>query len=230
MVGFENSTEGPVLEVLDRFVDSPLQMCAEVNLPVSLTLLGRAASLAAVERVLAHPQAAAQARGWLATHLSGASVEAATSNGRGAELASQDTSGRTAAIASRLAAEVYGLDVLAESIQDLSGNVTRFVVLARSPSERPTGRDKTVLVFSIHDRVGALRDLTDAFSTHQVNLSSIQSRPSKRRAWDYLFFVELDGHLAEPRVQAALERARAYTVFLKVLGSWPAPAPSRLLA
>jgi chorismate mutase/prephenate dehydratase len=230
VVGFENSTEGPVLEVLDRFVDSPLQVCAEVNLPVSLTLLGRTTCLASVERVLAHPQAAAQARGWLATHLPGVSVEAATSNGRGAELASQDASGRTAAIASRLAAEVYGLDVLAESIQDLSGNVTRFVVLARAPSEQPTGRDKTALVFSIHDRVGALRDLTHAFSMHAVNLSSIQSRPSKRRAWDYLFFVELDGHLAEPRVQAALERARAYTVFLKVLGSWPAPPSSGLLA
>jgi chorismate mutase/prephenate dehydratase len=223
VVGFENSTEGPVLEVLDRFVDSPLQICAEVTLPVSLTLLGRAQSLAEIRRVLSHPQAAAQARSWLETHLTHAAVEAATSNGRAAELASLDASGTTAAIAPRLAAEVYALTVLAENIQDLAGNVTRFLVLARSPSERPTGRDKTALMFSIHDRIGALRDLTNAFASNEVNLSSIQSRPSRRRAWDYIFFVELDGHLSEPRVQRALRRAQEFTAFLKVLGSWPAP-------
>jgi chorismate mutase/prephenate dehydratase len=118
---------------------------------------------------------------------------------------------------------VYRLNVLADNIQDIAGNVTRFLVLARSASEGATGRDKTAVVFSIRDRVGALRDLAAAFATNAVNLSSIQSRPSKRRAWDYVFFVELDGHISEDAVQRALRQAEELTVFLKVLGSWPVP-------
>jgi chorismate mutase / prephenate dehydratase len=223
LVAFENSTEGPVNEVLDRLVDTQLQICAEVSLPISHTLLSRGDSLKKVKRVLSHPQAAAQARGWLAEHIPEAAVLPATSNGKAAELAAQDATGSVAAIAPRLAADVYKLNVLAENIQDLSGNVTRFLVLARSPSEGATGRDKTAVVFSIRDRVGALRDLAGAFSEYEVNLSSIQSRPSRRRAWDYVFFVELDGHVSEVRVRHALRKAEEHTVFLKVLGSWPVP-------
>jgi chorismate mutase/prephenate dehydratase len=153
-----------------------------------------------------------------------AAVLPATSNGKAAELAAQDETGTVAAIAPRLAADVYGLNILAENIQDLPGNVTRFLVLARSPSESPTGHDKTAVVFSIRDRIGALRDLADGFAANEVNLSSIQSRPSRRRAWDYVFFVELDGHLSELRVRRALRKAEEHTVFLKVLGSWPVPS------
>jgi chorismate mutase/prephenate dehydratase len=223
LVAFENSTEGPVNEVLDRLVDTSLQICAEVSLSVAHTLLSRATSLRPIKRVLSHPQAAAQARSWLAEHLPTAAVLPATSNGKAAELAAQDADGSVAAIAPRLAAEVYGLNILAENIQDLPGNVTRFLVLARSPSESPTGHDKTAVVFSIRDRIGTLRDLADGFASNEVNLSSIQSRPSRRRAWDYVFFVELDGHLSELRVRRALRKAEEHTVFLKVLGSWPVP-------
>ncbi len=187
LVAFENSTEGPVNEVLDRLVDTQLQICAEVTLPISHTLLSRGDSLKKVKRVLSHPQAAGQARVWLAAHLPEAALLPATSNGKAAE----------------------------------AGNVTRFLVLARAPSEGATGHDKTAVVFSIRDRVGALRDLADGFAANEVNLSSIQSRPSKRRAWDYLFFVELDGHISEVRVRRALRKAEEHTVFLKVLGSWP---------
>jgi chorismate mutase/prephenate dehydratase len=222
LVPFENSTEGPVNEVLDRLVDTPLQVCAEATIPVAHALMSRAASLAAIERVLSHPQAAAQCRNWLTEHLAGVPVEPASSTARAAEQAAADASARTAAIAPRLAAEVYGLTVLAENVQDIPGNVTRFLVLARAPSERRTGQDKTAVVCSIRDRVGALRDLADGFASNGVNLSSIQSRPSKRRAWDYLFFIELEGHLSEPRVRRALKAAQEQTVFLKVLGSWPA--------
>jgi len=221
LVAFENSTEGPVNEVLDRLVDTQLQICAEVTLPISHTLLSRGDSLKKVKRVLSHPQAAGQARVWLAAHLPEAALLPATSNGKAAELAAQDATGTVAAIAPRLAADVYRLNVLAENIQDLAGNVTRFLVLARAPSEGATGHDKTAVVFSIRDRVGALRDLADGFAANEVNLSSIQSRPSKRRAWDYLFFVELDGHISEVRVRRALRKAEEHTVFLKVLGSWP---------
>jgi len=226
LVAFENSTEGPVNEVLDRLVDTSLQICAEVSIPIGHALVSRATSLETIKRVLCHPQTAGQTRLWLAEHLPGVAVLPATSNGKAAELASQDTTGTVAAIGPRIAGEVYNLNVLADNIQDIAGNVTRFLVIARSPSEAPTGRDKTAVVFSIRDRVGALRDLADAFSSDAVNLSSIQSRPSKRRAWDYVFFVELDGHISEVRVRRALRKAEEHTVFLKVLGSWPVPSPS----
>ena len=223
LVAFENSTEGPVNEVLDRLVETPLQICAEVSLLVAHTLLSRGSELRSIKRVLCHPQAAAQARGWLAEHLPGVAVLPATSNAKAAELAAQDTTGTIAAIAPHLAGEVYGLNVLAENIQDVPGNMTRFLVLAQTPSETATGHDKSAVVFSIRDRVGALRDLADAFASNEVNLSSIQSRPSKRRAWDYVFFVELEGHISELRVRRALRKAEEHTVFLKVLGSWPVP-------
>jgi chorismate mutase/prephenate dehydratase len=224
MVAFENSTEGPVNEVLDRLVDTPLQICAEISLPIAHTLLSRASSLGTIKRVLCHPQTAGQTRLWLAEHLPGVAVLPATSNGKAAELAAQDASGTVAAVGPRIAGEVYKLNVLADNIQDIPGNVTRFLVIARSASEAPTGHDKTAVVFSIRDRVGALRDLAEAFSSNEVNLSSIQSRPSKRRAWDYVFFVELDGHISEVPVRRALRKAEEHTVFLKVLGSWPVAA------
>jgi chorismate mutase/prephenate dehydratase len=224
MVAFENSTEGPVNEVLDRLVDTSLQICAEISLPIAHTLLSRATELSTIKRVLCHPQTAGQTRLWLAEHLPGVAVLPSTSNGKAAELAAQDTTGTVAAVGPRIAGEVYKLNVLADNIQDIPGNVTRFLVIARSASEAPTGHDKTAVVFSIRDRVGALRDLAEAFSSNEVNLSSIQSRPSKRRAWDYVFFVELDGHISEVRVRRALRKAEEHTVFLKVLGSWPVAA------
>ncbi len=224
MVAFENSTEGPVNEVLDRLVDTPLQICAEISLPIAHTLLSRATTRDTIKRVLCHPQTAGQTRLWLAEHLPGVAVLPATSNGKAAELAAQDTTGTVAAVGPRIAGEVYKLNVLADNIQDIAGNVTRFLVIARTASEAATGHDKTAVVFSIRDRVGALRDLAEAFSSNEVNLSSIQSRPSKRRAWDYVFFVELDGHISEVGVRRALRKAEEHTVFLKVLGSWPVAA------
>jgi len=221
LVAYENSTEGPVNEVLDRLVDTSLRICAEVSLPIAHTLLSRGSTLGSIKRVLCHPQAAGQTRTWLAEHLPGVAVLPSTSNGKAAELAAQDATGSVAAIAPRVAGDVYKLNVLADNIQDVAGNVTRFLVIARSASQGATGRDKTAVVFSIRDRVGALRDLAEAFSNNAVNLSSIQSRPSKRRAWDYIFFVELDGHIAEASVRRALDKAEEHTVFLKVLGSWP---------
>jgi chorismate mutase / prephenate dehydratase len=224
LVAFENSTEGPVNEVLDRLVETPLQICAEVSLPIAHTLLSRATSLKTIKRVLCHPQTAGQTRLWLAEHLPGVAVLPATSNGKAAELAAQDTTGTVAAVGPRIAGDVYKLNVLADNIQDIAGNVTRFLVIAHAASEAATGRDKTAVVCSIRDRTGALRDLAEAFSSNEVNLSSIQSRPSKRKAWDYVFFIELDGHISEVRVRRALRKAEEQTVYLKVLGSWPVPA------
>ena len=165
--------------------------------------------------------AAAQCRRWLSENLPGRDVLHVTSTVRAAEMAASENG--AAAVAPHLAAEIYGLDVLAENIQDLSSNYTRFFIIGDKPSQQPSGRDKTAICFSIRDRVGALRDVVQIFAEANLNLSSIHSRPSKRRAWDYLFFVEVDGHAADPRVAAALREVEQHCVFLKVLGAWPLP-------
>lgn len=218
VVPVENSTEGPVQETLDLLAESELKVSAEVTLPISQCLLSRSAA-EEVRVIYSHPQAVAQTRHWVAEHLPGREVTITASTARAAELAGDDAHG--AAIAPRLAAEVYGLNVLASDIQDMSSNYTRFFIVGWSMSDRPTGRDKTALVFSIRDRVGALRDLITVFSDAEINLSAIQSRPSHRKAWDYLFFVELQGHVEEPRIQQALVEAEQHCVSLKVLGAWP---------
>jgi chorismate mutase/prephenate dehydratase len=124
-----------------------------------------------------------------------------------------------------VASQVFGLDVLAADIQDVARNYTRFWVIGRRMSDRPSGTDKTAVVFSIRDRVGALREVIDIFADARISLSAIQSRPSRRKAWDYVFFIELRGHAVEPHVQAALRAAEQHTVFLKVLGAWPVALP-----
>lgn len=219
----ENSTAGPVGESQDRLVDTELKVCDEVTILVAHCLLARC-PIEQVETVYAHPQAADQCRRWIAQTLPGRHVVPVASNGLAAERASQERG--AAAIGPRVASEVFGLDVLASDIQDVSQNYTRFWVVGRRMSERPTGNDKTAVVFSIKDRVGALRDVIQIFADAQINLSAIQSRPSKRKAWDYVFFIELSGHAAEPRVQDALRAAEQHAVFLKVLGAWPVePSP-----
>ncbi len=219
----ENSTAGPVGESQDRLVDTELKVCDEITIP-SRTVCSRAARSRRCETVYAHPQAADQCRRWIAQNLPGRHVVPVASNGLAAERASQERG--AAAIAPRVASEVFGLDILAADIQDVSQNYTRFWVVGRRMSERPSGNDKTAVVFSIKDRVGALREVIQIFADAQINLSAIQSRPSKRKAWDYVFFIELSGHAAEPRVQDALRTAEQHAVFLKVLGAWPV-APAR---
>ena len=217
----ENSTMGPVLESQDRLVDTTLQVCDEVTIPIAHTLLARC-SIDEVRTVYSHPQASGQCRQWIAQHLPGRTVVAVASTALAAERAAQEPN--AASISPRLAAEEFGLDILASNIQDLAYNFTRFWVLGPRMSERPTGNDKTAVVFSIRDRVGTLRDVTQVFAEAELSLSSIQSRPSKRAAWDYLFFFELRGHAAEPRVQAAFRAIEQHTVFMKVLGAWPVGA------
>jgi chorismate mutase/prephenate dehydratase len=223
VIPIENSTAGPVGESQDRLVETELKVCDEVTILVAHCLLARG-PIEQVETVYAHPQAADQCRHWIAQNLPGRHVVHVASNGLAAERASQERG--AAAIAPRVASEVFGLDILAADIQDVSRNYTRFWVIGRQMSERPSGSDKTAVVFSIRDRVGALREVIDIFADAQISLSAIQSRPSKRKAWDYVFFIELRGHALEPRVQAALRAAEQHTVFLKVLGAWPVGATS----
>jgi chorismate mutase/prephenate dehydratase len=218
VVPVENSTEGPVHETLDAFVDSELKIISEITLPIHHQLVARC-SRDEVRTVFTNPVALGQCRRWLATHLPGREIVQVVSTARAAAQAAETPA--SAAIAPRLAAEVYGLDIVAADIEDFAQNYTRFYVLARELTGQPTGDDKTALLFSIRDRVGALRDVVEQFANAGVNLSSIQSRPSRRRAWDYVFFVELQGHAADPRLQEVLRAVEQHCVFLKVLGAWP---------
>lgn len=218
VVPVENSTEGPVNETLDNLVERDLKVCSEITLPIVQNLLANV-PLASIARVYSIPQASGQCRRWLMQHLPGRDIVPVVSTARAAEQAASDPEG--AAIAPRLAAEVYGLQIVATNIQDLASNYTRFLVISPQASTRPSGRDKTALVFSIRDRIGALRDVVNVIAERGINMSSIQSRPSRRRAWDYVFYVELEGHQADPRVADALEALKPYCLFLKPLGSWP---------
>lgn len=218
VVPVENSTEGPVHVTLDTLVDSEVQVCSEIVLPISLQLLARVPK-AEIQTVYSNPVAFAQCREWVARNLPGRPIADAVSTARAAMLAAADPTG--AAIAPRLAAAEYGLEIVERDIQDLSSNYTRFYVIAPTAVSEPTGRDKTAVVFSIRDRVGALRDAADVFAQRGINMSSIQSRPSRRRAWDYVFFVEIAGHERDPQVREALEELTGQCGFVKALGSWP---------
>jgi chorismate mutase/prephenate dehydratase len=217
VVPVENSTEGSVLFTLDSFIDSELKACAELSLPIVQNLMARCRK-EEIKTVYSHPQALAQCRGWLAANLPRAELVQSLSTVRAAEQAAADPTG--AAISPAMAAGIYGLEILEAGIQDLSNNITRFLVLGTT-FPGPTGRDRTAIIVSIRDRVGALHDMMEVFADAGVNLSHIQSRPSKRKAWDYLFFMELEGHAADPNVKSALDRLEQQGSTVKVLGSWP---------
>jgi chorismate mutase/prephenate dehydratase len=228
VIAIENSTTGPVLESQDRMFETPLQVCDEITIPVSLYLLSRV-PLDEIKTVYSHIQAIGQSQRWVAQHLPGRSVVPVASNGLAAERASQEDG--TASISPKVAAAEYGLNILAEGIQDSSNNFTRFWVVGQTMSERPTGHDKTALALSIHDRIGTLRDVAAVFAERDLSLSAIHSRPARgfrpggrSTTWDYVFFFELRGHAADPLVQDAIQALSPYTVFVKVLGSWPVTA------
>ncbi len=216
IVPIENSSEGSEKSSLDSFVDSDLKACAEFRLDVHQTLMSNS-ELSGITSVLSHPNAIGQCRDWLRVHLPNASIVEVASTAKAAEQASR-TPG-AAAIAPEVAAKLYGLNVLEPRIEDVAGNVTRFLVIGREMSKR-TGRDRMSLLFSIKDRVGVLRDVLAIFVDAGVNVSKIESRPSKRRAWDYLFFADLDTHPEEPSTASALKRLEDLTVYSKVLGAW----------
>jgi chorismate mutase/prephenate dehydratase len=219
VVPIENSSEGSVAITLDSFVDSALTIIAEVALEIRHCLLSRASHLDQVKRVLAHPQALAQCRRWLATHLPGASIEEAASNARAAELAVTDA--QVAAIAGQMAAEHYKLNVLAGGIQDQSANFTRFAVLGRAQPPGPsTGHDKTSLLLSVRDEVGALYHALKPFADNAINLLRIESRPLKGRTWEYLFFIDVEGHIHDEPIARALQQIQPLCSLVKVLGSY----------
>lgn len=218
IVPIENSTEGVVSHTLDLFVDSPLLIYGEVLLEVSHHLLSKSGEKSQIKKVYSHPHAIAQCRNWLEINLPNVAISETPSTARAAEICADDPTG--AAIASELAAQLYGLKVVQSRIEDNINNFTRFVVLSKAAPQR-TGKDKTSLMISVKDRSGALYDLLRPFASSGINMTKIESRPSRRKAWEYIFFVDVEGHADEERVKKALDEERSRCLFMKVLGSYP---------
>ncbi len=218
VVPVENSTEGVVTHTLDRFMVSPLKICGEVVLRIHHQLLSRAPDLGVVRRVYAHQQALAQCREWLTAHLAGVERVSVASNAEAARLAAEDA--QAAAIASEAAAEIYGLDILVANIEDEPDNTTRFLVIGTRDAG-PTGGDKTALMLSTQNRPGALYRLLAPLDRLGVSMTRIESRPSRRAPWDYVFFIDIEGHREDPPVAEALRELEAEAAMVRVLGSFP---------
>jgi chorismate mutase/prephenate dehydratase len=219
VVPVENSTEGAVNVTLDRLTDSDVVISGELYLDIAQQLLSRAAALADLKRVVSHPQAIAQCRGWLARHLPDVPTEESPSTSAAAELAAADPT--VAAIASALAARQYGVPILHARIEDNQQNATRFLVIGRDPAG-PTGRDKTSILFAMKNVPGSLFRILSPFAEAGLNLTKIESRPAKHRSWEYVMFVDFEGHRATPAVAEVLAELGERTIFLRVLGSYPA--------
>ena len=220
VVPVENSTEGTVNNTLDRFLATSLHICGEVELRVQHNLMARDKDMKHVQRVCAHPQALGQCRGWLDENLPGVDRVPVSSNAEGARRA-RDEKG-TAAIAGAVAAEIYSLEILAQGIEDQSDNTTRFLVLGRK-TLRPSGADKTTILVSASETTGsgALFRLLEPLAKNDVNLTRIESRPSRKKKWDYVFFIDLIGHAEDAHVAKALADLKQRASLFRVLGSYP---------
>ncbi len=219
VVPVENSTEGMIGQTLDAFLDSPLQIVGEIDLPIVHHLLGpEGTQLSAVDCVCGHEQALGQCRNWLDAHLAQVPRKAVTSNGEAARLAAETTG--MVAIAGDLAAATYGLTTVVSAIQDQANNTTRFFVLGKEgvPS---SGLDKTAILVASRNRPGALLNLLKPFSDRGISLTRIDSRPSRSEKWTYIFFIEFEGHQQDAQVREILSNLEEHSIMLKVLGSYP---------
>ena len=220
VVPVENSTEGTVNSTLDMFLTSPLKICGEVELRICQHIMGRMTEIGQIKRVCSHPQSLAQCRAWLTQSLSGIETIPVGSNAEAARRA-RDEDG-TAAIAGDSAAEVYDLGILFANIEDHADNTTRFLIIGRKLFP-PSGDDKTSLLLSASgtEGPGVLHHLLDPLSKYGINMTRIESRPSRRRKWDYVFFVDIAGHAEDPGVNDALREVEAQANLFRVLGAYP---------
>jgi chorismate mutase/prephenate dehydratase len=217
----ENSSEGTVnIHTLDMFLTSPLKICGEIELRIHQNLMGRMQDLKEIKRLCAHPQSLAQCRGWLAEHLPDVERIPVASNAEAARRA-RDEAG-TAALAGETAAKVYGLRMLFSAVEDREDNTTRFVVVGRKVFP-PSGNDKTSVLVSASETEGpgVLLQLLAPLSKRGINMTRIESRPSRKRKWDYVFFLDLDGHADDPSMRKALDEMKAKASLFKILGSFP---------
>jgi chorismate mutase/prephenate dehydratase len=224
VVPVENSTEGAIGLTLDLLLSSTLKVCGEITLPIHHCLLSKQTDISKISHVFSHTQSLAQCHEWLSKTLPKAAREAVTSNARAAQMIHDlvSTDGTfAAAIASKRAAELFNLNILAENIEDDAKNTTRFLVLG-THDVAVSGADKTSLVMTSKNIPGAMVELLEPLSRHGVSMTKFESRPSKQGLWDYVFFVDIEGHQADAKVKAALAECQQRASFLKVLGSYPA--------
>ena len=217
VVPVENSTEGVIAHTLDRFMDSSLKICGEVEIRVHQNLLGKMDSLVGISEVFSHQQSLAQCRQWLNTYLPGVPYTAVSSNAEAARLASLDHS--KAAVAGLMAAELYDLNILEKNIEDEANN-TRFIVIG---DQQPisTGLDKTSILVSTGNQAGALHRILGPFAEYGISMMHIESRPSRQGLWEYVFFIDIEGHRDDPSVSKAIETLQSDVKMLKILGSYP---------
>lgn len=220
VVPVENSTEGAVGRTLDLLLATPLRICAEVELRIQQNLLSAEKGLSSVKRIYSHAQSFAQCNGWLAQNLPGAERVPVASNAEAAQRAAAEKG--AAAIAGLAAAERYGVDILQRSIEDDPNNTTRFLVLGALEAG-PTGKDRTSLVMSAENKPGAVHALLSPLAAHRVSMTRIESRPARARAglWEYVFFIDVEGHQGDAPVAAAIAELRQKAPYLKILGSYP---------
>ena len=218
VVPVENSTEGMVTHTLDSFATSPLAICGEVLLRIGQNLLTHADTLAGIRRVYSHSQSLAQCRSWLAENLPHADIIMVGSNGEAARLASEEAD--AAAIAGKMAAELYGVPVRYPHIEDDGNNTTRFLVIGQQASGI-SGCDKTTILVSSQNRPGLLYQLLEPIGRHGINMTRIESRPSRRGMWEYVFFIDLEGHRDEPQMRVLLDEIRDRASLFRILGSYP---------
>jgi chorismate mutase / prephenate dehydratase len=219
VVPIENSTEGSVTTAVDALIDGDgIVICRELLLEVNHCLMSLAPCLTRISRVYSHPQALAQCRAWLATNLPHADLVQTASTAAAAREAAADM--EAAAIGGRFAAELNDLPVLRENVQDLAENATRFVQLATEDAPQ-SGDDKTTVAFAVHDARGALRRVLEVFDDHGVNLTRIESRPSRQKVWDYVFLADVEGHRDDDALRTALSILTERCPMLRSLGSYP---------
>jgi chorismate mutase/prephenate dehydratase len=218
VVPVENSTEGAVSHTLDMFMESEQKVNAEILLEISHYLLSRTGRFEDIRKVVSHPQPLAQCRKWLEENLPDVPLIDVGSTALAAQTAAEDET--AAAIASEMAASLYGLQIVKERIEDNPNNYTRFLVIGSKTPAR-SGRDKTSVMFNVKDEPGILYRMLEPFSKRGINLSKIESRPMKKKAWEYIFFLDMEGHIEEDNVRAAVDELKEYCQFIKVLGSYP---------
>lgn len=223
LVPVENSTEGSITQTLDCFGKYTLSIVGEVMLRIEHCLLATQATLdAGISRIVSHQQSLGQCRHWLEDNFPNVDKVSLFSNAEAAKTAASETG--VAAIAGRTAATIYGLDILFENIEDVHDNTTRFAVISKTGKSRPTGRDKSSLIITTRNEPGALFNALEPFKNHQVNLIKLESRPSRKEAWSYSFFVDIDGHSEDDNIRAALAEVSRHALECRVLGSYPAAA------
>jgi chorismate mutase/prephenate dehydratase len=217
VVPVENTTDGGVIETLDAFIDIDVKICAEVLMEIHQNLLANC-RLDEIEKIYSKPEVFSQCRKWLSTTFKEAQTIPVASTARAAQMAAGEE--RAAAIGSKTAAYLYGLKIICENIEDITNNLTRFLVISKEDA-KPTGDDKTAILFSTAHKAGALADVLDVMKKYQINLTNIESRPSKKRQFEYYFFADFLGHRSEGHIEKALKEAREHCLQLSVLGSFP---------